>query len=83
MTYHLSTEDIFLFVPQNYHQMHGSNSSVYYDRVYMHLNRHEVAVKINRKGSNLTVLFDSAMTSDENKDIGLQYRSGLAYSGII
>ena len=51
--------------------MHVRNSSIYADRVDMHFIVHEVVVKIDRKWSNLPIVFDLAVTSDENKYIVL------------
>ena len=38
--YHLLTSEIHLLSPQNYHQMHGRNMSVYSERVGMNLRGH-------------------------------------------
>ena len=63
--------------------MHIRNSSICADRVDIDFSGHEVVVQIDIKGSNLPILFDLSVTSDENKYIGFHYRSVLAYSSII
>ena len=63
--------------------MHVWKSIIYADRVEIHLSGHVVVVPTNRKGSNITIVFDLVVTSDEKKYVEFNYRVVPAYSGII
>ena len=62
--------------------MHSGNSSGFAHKVYISFKGHKVVVQNDRKGWNLPIEFDSAVTSDENKDIIFHTRSELSYSKI-
>ena len=48
----------------------------------MNLSGHEIFITIDRKGSYIPTMFDSAVNSDENKYIEFHYRSASAYHDI-
>ena len=81
--YHLPTSENILLSSHNFHHMQSGKISGYADRVEMNLSGHEEVIQIYRKLSNLLIMFDSAVTSDEIKDIGFHYRSGLSYPDVI
>ena len=61
--------------------MHDRNSRIYADIVEIYLRVHKVVVIIDRKGSNLPIVFKSAVISDENQildSITVQYYLTLA-----
>jgi hypothetical protein len=58
VSYHLPQTDVRLFSPQTYHQLHGSHSEVYGDRVEMILPDHRIIIPIDRNGANLPIVKD-------------------------
>ena len=47
VSYDLPTDEICIFIPNHYQHIHGGNSSVYADRVKVHLSGHEVVLQID------------------------------------
>ena len=48
----------------------------------MNLSGHEIFITIDRKGSYIPTMFDSAVNYDENKYSEFHYRSGSSYYDI-
>ena len=76
--YHLTTTQNRLSINQIYHHIHDGNISVCADRIDIHLYGHKIVIPIDKKGSNLLICFDSAVNSDQKKEFGLHYISGMA-----
>ena len=47
--------------------MYTRNSSVYADKVDIHLSEHKLVVLLDRKRENTPLVFGSALNYDENK----------------
>ena len=64
MSHSLPMDDSWLLIPRNYYHMHGGNSSSYEDRIKMHFWGGKAVVPIDRKRSNIPIVFDSDLTSN-------------------
>ena len=85
IAYHLETAEIRLFSPQAYHQRWGGSSTIDGDEVVMHLPKqldynltHKISIEIEKKGSNLPMIYRAACTDAQRKEIGPHFRSALA-----
>ena len=81
-TYHLESADIRLMSPQSYHQAYGGSTYLDGDRAIMHLvpppgtrYPHDIEIPIDKKGSNLPMLYNVSCTKDEHDQIGPSFKS--------
>jgi hypothetical protein len=82
VSYHLPQTDVRLFSPQTYHQLHGSHSEVYGDRVEMILPDHRIIIPIDRNGANLPIVKDCSVSTREKELYGPKLMSALARTGL-
>ena len=82
IAYHLPTADIRLFSPQSYHQMHGQHSTVSGNQIVMHLKDHNVVIPIDSGPSNLPMVWNSSVSAEEKREIGLNFISRLEFCGL-
>ena len=80
ISYHLTQIDVQLFSPHTYHQIHGGHSIVHSNQVTTHLPFHSILIPVDLEGTNLSVFHNSFVTEHQNRAIGPQMRSSLAYS---
>ena len=93
LSYHLPTADVRLFSPQTFHTLYGGSSTVEGDRVNMRVakpvnmgvldgnsgsdNFWEIPIPIDREGANVPIVYNSAVSAHEMREIGPQIRSAL------
>ena len=56
VSYHLTSTDVRIFSPQNYHQIHGGYFTIHGNHVMMHLKYHNISIPIDIKHSNVPVI---------------------------
>jgi hypothetical protein len=86
VSYHLPSTDVRLFSPQVYHQIYGGHSIVNGDEVVMRI-RYEndlinLAIPIDRGGTNLPIVRDSFVSDKIKKKLAHKFRSALIATGI-
>ena len=65
--YHLPTTDVQLFSPQTYHHIHGANSIIKFFNVKMVPKNHNIVIPINIQEANLPIIYNSYVTSTQEK----------------
>ena len=85
LCYHLPSADIRLFSPQTYHQLYGGTSELTGDNITMLLpkqsdysTRHDILIPIDRKSTNLPLVYNVSCSKTERTNIGPHLRSSLA-----
>ena len=71
-----------LFSPQNYHQLHGANYITKISNVQMVLNNHKMVIPFNRQETNLPIIYNSYVTSAQNKRHRQLLRLGMEFIGL-
>ena len=71
-----------LFSPQNYRQLHGAHSIIEGFNVKMLLNNHKIVILINRQDANLPIIYNSYVTSAQNKRHRQLLRLGMDFIGL-
>jgi hypothetical protein len=77
LSYHLPTAEVRLFSPQTYHTLYGGHSTVADDQIEMFIDHLRVKVDIDRNGSNVPMVFNASVSSEEMKLHGPHIRSAL------
>ena len=80
--YHLPTTAVQLLSPQNYHQLHIAHYIIKVFSVKIALKNHNIITPINRQEDNLSIIYNSYVTSAQNKRNGPLLRLGVVIIGL-
>ena len=80
--YNLPTTNVRIFYPQNYHHLCGAHSIIKLCNVQMVLKNHNIVIPINILEANLPIIYNSYVTSAQNKRHGPLLISGMAFIGL-
>ena len=79
LSYHLPSAEIRLFSPQTYHTLYGGHSAVFGDKVVKLIDNLKIEIAINGDAGNVPMIYKSACTAEEIKNIGPHIRSALPH----
>ena len=77
LSYHLPSAEIWLFSPQTYHMIYGGHSTVTGDTVEKFIDHLRIKIPVETCGSNVPMIYGSAVSPREMKDHGPFIRSAL------
>ena len=79
LLYHLPSAEIRLFSPQTHHTLYGRHSVVFGDAAVKMIDKISISIPINGEMGNVPIVYKSACTAKEIKEIGPLIRSALPY----